>query len=329
MVGFVILLGVVVAVAGSLWLSGSGFGRLEYPVDVLVSNVGQLREGNAVKFRGVQVGRVTEFVVDPDFEAVRIRLSLSDEMTMPVEPAAVIAPESLFGEWQVEIVSRSQFPRFAFFEVDAVTPPDSLAPLLGGFALPDLSRLTATADEISQDITLLTARVEQAFTEETANALANAIRNLETMSESLRDLVDAQAETITEVGSEVRDAAIEIAAAARAGRSTLEQTDSLLARGEVGQILESMEVVSINLAAITTDVSASTDEIQSVLLRADSTFARFDRLAAKVERGEGFLGQIVNDTMLVGQTSGVLSELELLLRDLRENPKRYVRLSIF
>jgi hypothetical protein len=35
------------------------------------------------------------------------------------------------------------------------------------------------------------------------------------------------------------------------------------------------------------------------------------------------------DTVLVARAGSVLNELDQLLADLRENPKRYVRLSIF
>ena len=46
LVGVVILLGLAAAVVGSLWLAGSGLGRPAFPVEVLVADVGQLREGN-------------------------------------------------------------------------------------------------------------------------------------------------------------------------------------------------------------------------------------------------------------------------------------------
>ena len=72
----------------------------------------------------------------------------------------LLAPESMFGDWQAEIVSRSAFPRYAFYEVGE-------SGVLAGYALPDLSRLTAAADEIAENLTVLTDRVELAFTEET------------------------------------------------------------------------------------------------------------------------------------------------------------------
>ena len=329
LVGAVILVGVIIVVAGSLWLSDAGFGRPTYPIDVVVSDVGQLREGNAAKFRGVQIGRVSTITVEPGGEGVRIRVLLSDELELPADAAALVAAESLFGEWQVELVSRASYPSFDFFELGSGTTSDDGVPLLAGFTYPDISRLTAAANQISENLEALTDRVESAFTDSTALALADAIENVQLISDRLRRLVDQQATTIESVTADVALAAREIGAAARAGRSTLDQVDSLLAGGELGRILVSIEEVSSNLAAFSGEMSGSSEDFAEVLSTARSTFERVDRLTERVENGEGVIGRLMTDSTLVAQTSGVLGELELLLRDLRENPSRYVRLSIF
>jgi phospholipid/cholesterol/gamma-HCH transport system substrate-binding protein len=330
-VGLVIVAGLAVAIVGSLWLSGSGFGRESIPLDVVVLDIGQLREGNSVKYRGVPIGRVREFDVVEGGDAVRVRLLLDRTLDLPDDAVALVAPESLFGEWQVELVSRSRFPAFDYLDVDE-SHADPLEPdvrLLGGFTIPDISRLTATANEISQNISVLSRRVEEAFTEEAAEDLRLAIENLQTISTTLRDFTAEQAGAFTDVTDDVRTAAREIAAAAEAGRSTLARADTLLGSGVLDTIFADVQVTAENLASISTDVSGSTDELTRTLERADSAFARIDRLTARVEAGEGLIGQLLADTALVGQTNNVLVELELLLRDLRENPKRYVRLSIF
>lgn len=330
LVGAVILLGVAVAVFGTLWLSGSAFGRPTFPMDILVTDVGQLRTGNAVKFRGVGIGRVDEFTVEPGGLGVRIRVMLEQQGDLPSDLVAIVAPESLFGEWQVELIGRTRFPGFDYFPVNPSMQTDPEASVIGGYTLPDISRLTATANEISENLAVLSNRVDRAFTDETAAAFNSAVVNVESISANLRDLVEQQAQTIEQVTTDVAAAAAEIGAAARASRSTLEHVDSLLAGGEVGTILTNIEMVSTDLAQISGDFSASSGDLQSILRQADSTFARVDRLTARVESGQGLMGALLSDSSsLAGQTSGVLTQLEALLRDLRENPKRYVRLSIF
>jgi phospholipid/cholesterol/gamma-HCH transport system substrate-binding protein len=330
LVGGVVIAGLAVAVVGSLWLSGAGFGSENIPLEVVVNDIGQLREGNSVKYRGVPLGRVRGFSVAQGGEAVRVRLSLDEPIELPEDAVALVAPESLFGDWQVEIVSEARFT-FDYLDVDSLglEPSEPGVPLLGGYTIPDISRLTATANEISENLAVLSARVEEAFTEETAEDLRRAIVNLRQISATLRDFTSEQAGSFSEVTDDIRAAASELGAAARAGRSTLERVDGIMAEAQLDSIFTDVEVAADNLATITTGVAGSTDELTRALARADSTFARIDRLTARVEAGEGLLGQMFADTVLVGQTSSVLAELEMLLRDFRENPSRYVRLSIF
>jgi phospholipid/cholesterol/gamma-HCH transport system substrate-binding protein len=328
LVGAVILLGVAVTVVGTLWLKGSNFGRAAVPLDVLVTEVGQLSEGNQVKFRGVAVGRVTSFEVEPDGNAVRVHLQLDQQLPLPSDVGAVISPESLFGEWQVELVSRSRMS-FDFLAVSDSMARASDVPVLPGFAMPDITRLTAAANEISQNLAVLTDRVDRAFSEETAENIRLAIENISQASSNIRALLDQQATTFAQVTGEVEVAAAEIAAAAEAGRHVLQKADSLMASGQVDSVLVNTERTTSNLSRITGEVAVATDGLPATLARADSAFARLDRLTARIAGGEGVIGQLMTDTALVGKVGSVLTELDLLLADLRENPKRYVRLSIF
>lgn len=328
MVGLVILAGIAVAVVGTLWLKGTNFGSPDVPIDVLVQDVGQLQVGNTVKFRGVRIGRVHRIRVAEGGDAVRISLRLEQELDMPPDLAAVVAPESLFGEWQIELVSRARFPRFDYFEVPPGAESDGV-PVVGGYAIPDISRLTAAADEISENLAVLTDRVDRTFNDSTAENFARAIDNIQEVSENLRDLVGQQASAFSEVSAQVQRAATEIGLAAEVGRSALESADRLLASGELDSILVSVRDASESLGDVSRNVASATDGLGGTLERADSAFARIDLLTARVARGEGALGQLFSDTVLIGRAGEVLRELDLLLADFRENPKRYVRLSIF
>ncbi len=329
LVGAVILAGLAVAIVGSLWLSGSGFGRVEIPMDILVRDIGQLTDGNSVKYRGVRIGRTEEVVVAPGGEAVRVRISLNREVPLPEDVVALIAPESLFGEWQIELVSRSGLSRFDYFDVTPAQEAASDVPVIGGYAIPDISRLTATANEISENLAVLSSRVEEAFTEETADDLRQAIGNLRDISVTIRDFAESQSGAVSTVTQDIATAAAEVSEAASTGRAILERMGELMEGDALDSIFVDVGVAADNLARISSDVSASTDDLESAMIRADSAFARIDRLTARIERGEGLIGQLMSDSTLIGQTGDVLTQLELLLRDLRENPKRYVRLSIF
>jgi phospholipid/cholesterol/gamma-HCH transport system substrate-binding protein len=329
MVGTVILVGGAVAVIGSLWLSGSRFGRPGFPVDVVVEDVGQLREGNAVKFRGVPVGRVEEFEVDGGGEGILIHLLLDQELPSVPDAAAVVAPESLFGEWQVEIVSRDRFPRFTYFELTQEMVEGRSAPVLPGYTLPDITRLTAAANDISLNLAVLTDRVDRAFSDETAESVRLAIENIEDISLNLRDLASSTSEMFEEFKDDVGQAALDIGAAASVARTTLERADQILQTGQLDSIVANVNSGSRDLAVIASALGSSSEEMRDAIVSADSAFARIDRVLGRIEGGQGVLGQLLTEGALVGQASSVLVQLDLLLNDLRQNPKKYVRLSIF
>lgn len=325
--GSVVLLGIVVAVFGSFWLQGRRFGTTETEVHVLMEDVGQLSVGNAVKSRGVPIGRVGTIVVDG--AAVRIQLLLDGDVILDDESVVVIAPESMFGDWQAEIVTRSRFPAYDYYEVPADARFRDGVRVLGGYALPDLSRLTAVADEVAQNLASLTDRFDRAFGDESADQVAQAIDNIEAFTATLQDLVDEQSAQFRGIAEDVRASTSDIASALETARGSLERIDALLASGDLDSILVNTRVITAELSGVSGDISSASQSLTRTLTLADSTFLALNRITSGLERGEGSLGRFISDTVLASRTESILVELELLMEDIRANPRKYVRLSIF
>jgi ABC-type transporter Mla subunit MlaD len=106
LVGLTIIMAATVAVVGTLWLQGRTFGPIRTSV-VLTESVGQLAEGNAVTYRGVRIGQVSTVRVLEDGSGVEVTLILREAVRLPPDAGVIFGPESLFGDWQAEIVSRA------------------------------------------------------------------------------------------------------------------------------------------------------------------------------------------------------------------------------
>jgi phospholipid/cholesterol/gamma-HCH transport system substrate-binding protein len=65
LVGLVLVGAVVLAIVGTLWLQGVMVRGDFREVEAVFSEVGLIRAGNAVKLRGVGIGRVRTISVDP------------------------------------------------------------------------------------------------------------------------------------------------------------------------------------------------------------------------------------------------------------------------
>jgi phospholipid/cholesterol/gamma-HCH transport system substrate-binding protein len=322
LVGVVVILGVLLGVFGTLWLQGMSLARSTVIVDSAFEDVGQLMEGNSVKYRGVSIGRVASIEVAPDGGWVLARLRVSATVDLPSQAGVVASPESMFGDWQVEIVSIPNSPlSYEFFQ-------DQMG-ALPGYALPDMSELTEQARVIADRLTTIMQRVEIAFTPETAENLAAAIDNIEGVSERIALLVDQQAESFTQMTAQLNRAATQVGDAAGAVESTFARVDSLVAQEGVDSLVTDLRGVASNLREASQAMTVTAENLQGTLHRADSTFAYVNRIAAQIESGTGGIGRLVSDTSLVVRAEGALAQLNYLLEDLRQNPKRYFRLSIF
>lgn len=322
LVGLVIVAALVLTTLGTLWLQGADWRGDRQELEAVFFQVGQITPGNGVKMRGVQVGRVSEIIVESSGELVRVRLEIEDAVTLPADPVVLLSPESLFGDWQAEIIPRESFPY-----VDYPIPADPGT--LPGHALPDISQLTAAAQRISDNLGVLTDRFGIAFSEETARDIASLIGNVENVTTRLSDLVEQQAVSFTEVTDGVQEATVEIGSAAEQVRTTFADVSGILARAEVDSTLANLAVVSSNLRELSAELSGTNVEVRELAARIDSTFHRAQTILTSIESGEGTVGRLLSDTSMAAELESTLTELAALLQDIRENPNRYVRLSIF
>lgn len=326
LVGLVIISALSVAVIGTLWLQGATFGPVTTGT-VLTESVGQLAAGNPVTYRGVRIGQVQAIQVIMDGSGVEVTLELREAVPMPPDAAVVFGPESLFGDWQAEIVSRASYASFPFYVVPDGVARESGA--LGGYALPELSRLTASAEQISSNLESLTDRLELTFNEETAASLSTAIANIQAITEEVRLLVAQQSAMANEITANADTALAEIAVAAGAARRSFERVEGVVDEAELEALLADLGAIAGSLRQVSGELADSTSGLGVTMGRVDSTFARLDRIAARIESGEGAVGRLLSDSTLAVRAEGVLLQLDSLLADLRANPGRYVRLSIF
>lgn len=70
-------------------------------------------------------------------------------------------------------------------------------------------------------------------------------------------------------------------------------------------------------------------EMNATLQKAQATFDDMSVIMAKIKNGEGSMGQLINNDSLYFNLQSATKDLDKLLIDMKENPKRYVHFSIF
>jgi phospholipid/cholesterol/gamma-HCH transport system substrate-binding protein len=321
-VGVVVIAGILLIVFGTLWLRGIALGREEVDVQARFREVGQLLTGSTVKFRGVPIGRVDAIALEPGGDAVIVTMSISGDVRLPADRVVVLAPESMFGDWQAEIVSRAQFPFYDYAQ--------SLDPsVLPGYALPDMSRLTAVADQIARNLATISDRFEIAFTEETALNIREAIENIQEVSEQLTGLVSSQQVAIEEVARNLEQTSEAAGQAALTMQRAFAEVEQAVAGGRLTSIVQNVERATARSDSLIAILVSASHDLRATAIRADSTFQQVSGIASAVERGEGTLGRLLRDTALYVNLVETNVEVQALLSDIRRNPRRYINLTIF
>jgi phospholipid/cholesterol/gamma-HCH transport system substrate-binding protein len=88
----------------------------------------------------------------------------------------------------------------------------------------------------------------------------------------------------------------------------------------IDNIMKNLSNVSDTLSAL---------QLQTSLSRFDDMLTNLDSIMLKVNNQEGSLGLLVNDPMLYNNLNRISQNLNRLLIDLRQNPKRFIHFSAF
>jgi phospholipid/cholesterol/gamma-HCH transport system substrate-binding protein len=262
--------------------------------------------------------------LDPDGTGVLVTMSIRNDVRLPLETVAVASPESMFGDWQVELASKTS-PDFAFFDYPE---PDSSG-VMPGYALPDISRLTAVAAQIGGNLDSLVNRFETAFTLETATNIAQAIENIEKVSAELTSMVSSQQTALDTVAANLSRTAVSAGQAAETLDRTFAEVEAAIADGRLTGIVENVRASSARADSLTTELMAASRDLRRMASGADTALRRVGTIAAAVEKGEGSLGRLLADTSLYYTLTESTVQLQALLKDIREHPRKYINLTIF
>lgn len=354
LVGMVVTAGMVVLAIGAYWMTGRPWSGGQREVTAAFRDVGLLSPGNRVKMRGVTVGRVEEVTLLPGSEGVAVEMTLTDGLTLPSDVGVVLAAESFFGDWQAEIVSRSQYPDLEFVDI-----PGTEKTVIPGAAIPDITELTAVAARIAGSIDTLSARVQIAFTVETAERIRETIFNVRDISEQFKGFVTQQTRTYDEVSRNVLQSTANIRDATRTVEQTAQNLGGAITPADLQQIMGNARTASENLRTFSVQLNSAAVGVPGLVARADTTLlsigrttegvnvtlqglqpviaelqptlvearnalATLQRAAALIEEGDGTLGRLIADPALYEETQRAIVTLRRLLADLQQNPGKYI-----
>ncbi len=328
MVGLVIVGGIAAIVAGTLWMQETDLSGRRGQTVAAFRDVGNVRVGAHVVIRGVRAGRIESMEL-ARAGWVHVRMQVDPGVELPNDPVVLLNESSLFGEWQATIMSREALPRDEDIARQVAEASSAQRGLMPGATLPDIAKLTAVAGRIAGDVATVAERFQVAFDDAAAKQLRESIRSVADLSSVLARTVREQSKNLDNLSGEVEKGVASLGEAAADVKAIAERFDSSTARGEVRQVVEDaataareLRETSRRLLALSGQLGKSQESLESFLSRGDSVMA-------KINRGDGSLGLMVNDPALYHRSDSLLRELRVLIADIHQNPKKYVNVRIF
>lgn len=293
-VGLSLAAAVVVFVLGIRFLQDMPLFRSTYVLYTHFESAGELSGSSSVRINGVNVGTVGNVRLDTD-NRVRVRLHLDDSIHIPEGSLAEIGGISALGNNYVVI-----------FPGPSGNPPIADGGYIEGVSEPD------AFEAVTERSVRLTENVEEALAnanvllEDTGLLIGETGADIRPTLRALREVTDALARTLREEQESVRE------------------------------IISNVETVSEDLSRIS---GASADTLAQTLQRLDhiamylenslitleGATRNLEEILDKINNGDGTIARLLNDPTLYIQMGSTLGTFDALLKDLQENPRKYLR----
>ena len=305
-VGAIAIVAVALLILGFNFLKGKKLWSKDTMITGIYGNVQGLQNSNPVIINGLQVGTVYKISTDKDMRRIMVDMNITKDINIPKNSIAIIKGNPI-GTTSIEIK-------------------------LGDSSLNLKNKDTIYTETSSGVFDDVLKKVDPVLYE-----VRKAVSSIDTLLGNFNSILDPNSKS---------NIAAVLANLNRVTASMVTSSSSLntLLDTQTGSLAKSLN----NVNAITSNLAANNGKITSVVDNLDKTTAQLANLnfkktldtldrtvnelknmVSKFNNNNGTLGKLLNDPTLYQNLASTGNKLNLLLDDIRVNPKRYVNISVF
>jgi phospholipid/cholesterol/gamma-HCH transport system substrate-binding protein len=291
-VGVFLIVGLIAVLIVLFVMTDAAIFRGRYIITTFVPDAGGIRRGDSVRMRGVNIGRVMGFDIAPQ-QGVALRLEIEGEYKIPKDSQVELSSAGPLGGMKADIhPGQSQ---------EYVRYGDSLT---GKVTVGLLDR----SDELAEQAQEVMKRVEETLSKDAVEDLHGSVAELRTVLKQLSGTVGEQREQLRSVSASLR-------------KST-ESVEKATSGPELERTVKRVDALAVRMDEVAASLGKSSTSLEAVM--------------GKIERGEGTLGKMTTDAELYDNLnraalniSQASENINKLTEEIRRNPKRYLKLSVF
>lgn len=307
-IGLVFIVALALFIWGFSFLKGFNLFKEQRVVYAVYQQVSGLTKANPVSINGLKVGQVSDIYFEPNFSGnIVVEITMETEIPIPKNSIALIYSSDLMGSKAIDLKLGNDSLTIQNGDTLNTRVEASLKEAVNQQIQP----LKAKAEELIVSIDSVVTVIKQIFNEQARQNLTSSLAsieqtfaNLESASYNLDQMVAAEKVRLGEI------------------MANLESITSTVRENEdnIDNILSNFSTISDSLAQA---------QIPQTFANINKVVGDVAVIIEKINNGEGSIGMLVNDDELYKGLQKSAEQLHLLMEDIRVNPKRYVRFSLF
>lgn len=306
-IGVLTVLAVAVLILGYNFLKGNNLFSDQIPLVSVFESANGLSTSDPVYMYGTEVGKVEEIEVEyGPVPRIVVEYAVDNEVLVPINSVARIFSLDLLGTKALEIVPGNA--NMYVGEGDTlrgeleVSLTESINEVLNPLQERSISLITSLDSLITVFQEVLDGDTKDDI-EGSFQSIAAILNNLEQTTQRFDNLVGGQSGRIEAIV------------------------------GNVEHITQQLQTNMDTITAITSNVNQITDSLAAAdfigtVQQAQDVLTEVDAIVSKINRGEGTLGELVNNDELYEELEASSEDLDKLLIDIRQNPHRYLNFSV-
>jgi phospholipid/cholesterol/gamma-HCH transport system substrate-binding protein len=305
-VGAIAVVSVTLLILGFNFLKGKKLFSKSTTLYGVYGNVQGLQNSNPIVINGLQVGTVYKISTDKDMSRIKVEFNITKDINIPNNSVAMIKPNPI-GTTSVEI-------RLGDSQVNLNSGDSIFTEANAGVFNDILKKVNPVLFEVQKAVSSLDTlilNINSVIDPRTKGNIGSTFENLKTITNSM---ITSTAYLEKLLNSETGVLA-----------KTMQNVNSVT--GNLAANNEKVTSVMTNLDKTTTKLSQL--DFQKTLNSLDSTITSLKKIVNTVDSKDGTLGKLINDPTLYQNLASTGNKLNLLLDDIRVNPKRYVSISVF
>jgi len=278
------------------YLRGEDIFNREMEVSARYPNVEGLVPSAPVYIKGYKAGKVTEVTYDSDTEDFVVVCSVRKEFRIPEDSRMTIYSVDIMGGKGVRIDLGTSSDSAYDGDVLEASFEAGLMDGLSGSVEPLLAKLTCTLDSLGQTV----AKVNALLSDENRDNISSMLRHLDRTvagMETLAVSVSGKSEDLESLISNLTAFSEKFESIAEKADSTMTGVNSIVA-------------------------SISESDIEGVV-------TSFRTLLENMNDPDGTIGKLFVDNSMYDSVESLLNDIDSLITKIQENPKKYLRISVF